>query len=95
MNLPVCMQGPGHYLGQPQTLDLMECDYVYPDLADRSTPKEWEELGKPVLLDKAVEKTREIIDNHFPDHISGQKDAKIREMLDIKLPRTAMRAQLS
>ncbi len=66
----VCEQGPGHYLGQPQTLDLMERDYVYPDLADRSTPKEWEELGKPVLLDKAVEKTREILDTHFPAHIS-------------------------
>jgi len=91
----VCEQGPGHYLGQPQTLDLMERDYVYPDLADRSTPKEWEELGKPVLLDKAVQKTCEIINNHFPDHISDQKDVKIRAMLDIKLPRKAMRASSS
>ncbi len=91
----VCEQGPGHYLGQPQTLDLMERDYVYPDLADRSTPKEWEELGKPVLLEKAVEKTREIIDTHFPDHISEQKDEKIRAMLDIKLPRKAMQANSS
>ncbi len=86
----VCEQGPGHYLGQPETLDLMERDYVYPDLADRSTPKEWEELGKPVLLDKAVQKTREILDSHFPGHISGEKDAQIRSMLDIKLPRNAM-----
>ncbi|MCP4982323.1 MAG: trimethylamine methyltransferase, partial [Gammaproteobacteria bacterium] len=30
--------GPGHYLGQPQTLELMETDYLYPDLADRSAP---------------------------------------------------------
>jgi len=90
----VCEQGPGHYLGQPQTLDLMERDYVYPDLADRSTPKEWEELGKPVLLDKAIQKTREILDTHFPAHICDEKDAKIRKMLDIKLPRKAMRAKL-
>ncbi len=88
----VCEQGPGHYLGQPQTLDLMERDYVYPDLADRSTPKEWEEQGKPALLDKAVAKTREILDNHFPAHICDQKDAEIREMLDIKLPRKMMQA---
>ena len=30
--------GPGHYLGQPQTLELMETDYLYPELADRSAP---------------------------------------------------------
>ena len=87
----VCEEGPGHYLGQPQTLDLMERDYVYPDLADRSTPKEWEELGKPVLLEKAIEKTREILANHFPSHISEKKDAGIRSILDIKLPRKTMR----
>jgi len=87
----VCEQGPGHYLGQPQTLDLMERDYVYPDIADRTTPKEWEELGKPVLLDRAVQKTREILDTHFPRHISDQQDTEIRAMLDIKLPKKTMR----
>jgi len=91
----VCEQGPGHYLGQPQTLDLMERDYVYPDLADRSTPKEWEELGRPMLLDKAVQKTRDILDTHFPAHICPEKDAEVRAMLDIKLPRKSMRPHQS
>jgi len=87
----VCEQGPGHYLGQPETLDLMERDYVYPDIADRTTPKEWEELGKPVLVEQAIQKTSEIISTHFPDHISDEKDIEIRAMLDIKLPRKSMR----
>lgn len=86
----VCEQGPGHYLGQPQTLDLMERDYLYPDIADRTTPKEWEELNRPMLLDKAKEKTMEILSTHFPDHISEQKDQQIRSQLDIKLPRKSM-----
>ena len=41
----VCEQGPGHYLGHPQTLKLMERDYVYPMVGDRLTPKEWSEQG--------------------------------------------------
>ncbi len=87
----VCEQGPGHYLGHAQTLDLMERDYAYPDLSDRSTPKEWMENGSPQLLNKAVSKTRELLDTHFPSHISDATDAKIRSMLDIKLPRENMR----
>ena len=48
----VCLDGPGHYLGHAQTLSLMQTEYVYPDLSDRSSPKEWEELGKPVLVNE-------------------------------------------
>ena len=45
----VCLEGPGHYLGSQQTLDLMQTEYVYPRLGDRTSPKEWEELKKPNL----------------------------------------------
>ena len=43
----VCLDGPGHYLGSPQTLELMQRDYVYPTVGDRSSPKEWNERGRP------------------------------------------------
>ena len=46
----VCMGGPGHYLGHDQTIGLMQTEYIYPELSDRSSPKEWEELGKPNLV---------------------------------------------
>ena len=42
----VCVDGPGHYLGHGQTLDLMQRDYFYPDLANRFSPKEWAEKGQ-------------------------------------------------
>ncbi|MEM9011147.1 MAG: trimethylamine methyltransferase family protein [Pseudomonadota bacterium] len=49
----VCLDGPGHYLGHDQTLALMQTEYVYPALANRSSPKEWEEQGRPDLLASA------------------------------------------
>ena len=35
----VCLEGPGHYLGHPQTLSVMQTEYVYPAVADRTSPK--------------------------------------------------------
>ncbi len=57
----VCMEGPGHYLGHPQTLSLMQSEYEYPDLASRESPDEWEETGRPKLRDKARERVKEIL----------------------------------
>ena len=57
----VVLDGPGHYLGHEQTLRLMQSEYIYPDIADRSSPKEWEELGKPKLLDSAAERVRTML----------------------------------
>lgn len=57
----VVLDGPGHYLGHDQTLQLMQSEYVYPELADRASPKEWAELGKPRLLDKASDRVKSIL----------------------------------
>ncbi len=86
----VCMEGPGHYLGHEQTLGLMQTEYVYPSIADRSSPKEWLELGKPDILQRAVERKREILDNHHPGHLTPDLDAIIREKFDIKLAKSDM-----
>ncbi|PPR79455.1 MAG: hypothetical protein CFH06_00352 [Alphaproteobacteria bacterium MarineAlpha3_Bin5] len=82
----VCEQGPGHYLGHSQTLDLMERDYVYPEVGDRLNPKEWAEQGSKTILDRAVEKTKYLLNTYYPSHISRQIDMEIRANLDIKLP---------
>ena len=54
----VCLDGPGHYLGHSQTLDVMQTEYIYPVLADRTSPKEWVEIGRPDL-DPARDRTQE------------------------------------
>ena len=57
----VCLDGPGHYLGSEQTLRIMQSEYVYPEIANRSSPKEWVEKGRPLLLDQARARVRDIL----------------------------------
>jgi trimethylamine--corrinoid protein Co-methyltransferase len=57
----VCLGGPGHYLGSDQTLALMQTEYIYPTLGNRMSPKEWNEAGRPILLDKAIARKNEIL----------------------------------
>ena len=86
----VCTEGPGHYLGSSQTLELMQRDYFYPDFGDRSSPKEWNEFGRPDLLEAAARRREEILTAHFPEYIPSALDAQIRERFAIRIPRTAM-----
>ncbi len=79
----VCLEGPGHYLGSQQTLDLMQSEYVYPELADRTSPKEWEENEKPDLLQKAIRRKNEILDNAQTPLIDPAIHRAIRERWSI------------
>ena len=81
----VCMGGPGHYLGHDQTIGLMQTEYIYPELSDRSSPKEWEELGKPNLVAEAVKRKTQILSDFVPQHIPEELDARIRADYDIRL----------
>jgi trimethylamine--corrinoid protein Co-methyltransferase len=56
-----CLGGPGHYLGADQTLSLMQTEYIYPALADRTSPKEWLEQDRPNLLAQAIARKEEIL----------------------------------
>ncbi len=87
----VCIEGPGHYLGHDTTLNLMQREYVYPVLGDRTSPKEWVEKGKPDLVQNAIAARKKILENHFPSHISEAVDRRLRETFPIELQRSAMR----
>ena len=82
----VCTTGPGHYLGHEQTLELMQREYLYPDLANRFSPKEWAELGKPDIVKLAVERKRRVLEEVYPEHLDGETDTWIRENYNIHLP---------
>ena len=86
----ICCSGEGHYLGSDTTLQVMQSEYIYPDLSDRTSPTVWEELGKPVLLDRTVEQARELLANHVPRHVSDQLDEQLRAEFPIFLSREAM-----
>ena len=84
----VCMGGSGHYLGHDQTIRLMQSEYVYPTIADRSSPKEWAELGKPNLLAAAQKCKDNILNGPHPGHISPALDELLRARFDIRLAPT-------
>ena len=87
----VCTNGPGHFLGHGQTLRLMEKEYIYPEVGDRSSPKEWLEQGSTDVLQRAHQRVADILREHYPTHIPDAMDAELRKMLEIKLPRGNMR----
>jgi len=87
----VCIEGPGHYLGSDQTLQLMQKEYIYPTVGDRTSPNEWVEQGRPSVVERASRKLESILATHYPSHIPESVDAAIRERLPIRLPRAAMR----
>ena len=85
--------GPEHFLGHDSTLCRMQRDYVYPEVGNRLTPAEWQEIGAPAVHTIAEQKTKEILATHFPDHMNAELDARIRAEFKIHLPRERMRAK--
>ena len=81
----VCMGGPGHYLGSDQTLALMQTEYVYPEIADRTSPKEWDEIGKPDLVKQAIARKEKILGEPSSAAFDPITDQAIRERFNIHL----------
>ncbi len=79
----------GHYLGHVQTLERMESDYVYPQVADRQTPDEWELDGSLDILERARAKVREILSIPRPAYLTPDIDATLRRQFNILLPALA------
>ncbi|SEW21732.1 trimethylamine---corrinoid protein Co-methyltransferase [Aliiroseovarius sediminilitoris] len=82
----VCLEGPGHYLGEDQTLSRMQTDFVYPTLGDRTSPKEWAEVGKPDLIAAATARKEDILAQRGSARFDPQVDAAIRARFNIHLP---------
>jgi trimethylamine--corrinoid protein Co-methyltransferase len=81
----VCLDGPGHFLGHEQTLQLMQTEYVYPHTADRLSPKEWEEVGRPEPLAQATKRKLEIFANAPKSLIDAATDSQIRSHFNIHI----------
>ena len=86
----VCIGGPEHFLGHDQTLGVMQSHYVYPSLGDRSSPKEWVEIGRPDLVQEATKRKEKVLGTCFPDHLPRDIDRAVRERFKIHLPEAAV-----
>lgn len=83
--------GPGHFLGQAQTLARMETDYLYPELADRNGLGVWEAEGSTSMLERAQTKVKQVMRTHYPTHVDATTDAAIRAKFPIVLDPANMR----
>ena len=76
--------GPGHYLGEAQTLALMKREYVYPTLGDRQSIAEWTADGGRTIWDRAVDRAAALADNP-PTHLDRAREDAIRSAFEIHL----------
>jgi trimethylamine--corrinoid protein Co-methyltransferase len=83
--------GEGHYLGQPQTIELMNTEYHYPHTADRSTRADWEAAGSLDMRERARRQARQTLQTFFPESVPEAVDEQIRSEFNILLPREMMR----
>ncbi|MBO9472411.1 trimethylamine methyltransferase family protein [Shimia sp. R10_1] len=81
----VCIGGPGHYLGTDATLSRMQKDHVYPTFGDRTSPKEWAEVGKPDLIETAKKRKEEILATTASARFDLKLDQAIRARFNIHL----------
>jgi trimethylamine--corrinoid protein Co-methyltransferase len=86
----VC-RGPGHFLGHSQTLALMNSEYLYPGVMDRSSREDWEAAGSRDLREAARSAARSILAEHWPQAIAPDLDAELRRAFNILLPESEMR----
>lgn len=77
------VRGEGHFLGHPQTLAMMQTEYVYPLVGDRLSPTDWIEAGAKWAGDAAFDRVSETLAKHVPDHVPPDRLDAIRAAFPI------------
>jgi len=86
-NIERVVSGEGHYLGEPQTLQLMKTEYTYPGLSDRQSVDDWIESGSETIWQRAQNGVQHILKQDRASYIPSAYDSMIRDQFDIKLKR--------
>lgn len=76
---------PGHFIAHGQTLAMMESEYFYPKVADRSSLNDWVSGNASTMMASAERQANDTLRTHFPKHIESATDEKLRAAFDIKL----------
>lgn len=80
------VHGQGHFLGHPQTLTMMQSEYIYPDVGDRLSPDDWIDAGSQKVHEVARRRVEQTLATHFPDHVPKDRIEAIRASFPILLP---------
>lgn len=83
----VCLNNRGHYLGAEKTLQVMQTEYLYPEMFNRMSPTDWADAGAPDPLDEAIRRKEELLRTHVPMHVSDEIDRAVRARFPIFLGR--------
>jgi trimethylamine--corrinoid protein Co-methyltransferase len=82
--------GEGHYLGHPQTFELMKTEYHYPQAVDRAIRADWEAAGSLDMRERARRQARHTLETFFPKIVPAEIDQQLRDKFNILLPREFM-----
>jgi len=85
-----CAIDPGHFLGNSQTIQFMESEYLYPTLMDRTPAGVWEQEGSRDVFERSREAVTNILASHYPTYIDNATSQKIRERYPIQITRENM-----
>ncbi|MEM7272097.1 MAG: trimethylamine methyltransferase family protein [Actinomycetota bacterium] len=77
--------GEGHFLGHPQTLAMMQTEYVYPEVGDRLSPDDWIDAGASAAADRANGRVEAVLSSHVPSHVPADRIARICDAFPIRL----------
>ena len=70
--------GPrGHFLDQPHSAEHFRREFWLPQLIDRSRIRDWEEAGRPTLLDRVKDKVERILESHVPEALEPELLARL------------------
>lgn len=74
--------GPGgHFLGDEHTFNHFKKNW-FPELTDRNAYDKWKDDGSSSMLDRAVNKIKNIVNNYEPEKISKEADAEIDKIIE-------------
>lgn len=71
----------GHYLGDEHTFNHFRENWK-PDVTDRRTFEQWEELGSLTMGQRAKAKITRILETHIPEALTDEANAKIDEIIN-------------
>ena len=83
-------RGEGHYLGNNQTLELMETEFIYPVLASRESIDDWQRNGRKDINERAKEIVHQILSTTHPAHIKDDLDDIVRDKFEILLSKASI-----
>ena len=70
----------GDFISQMHTFEHMQ-DHSQPEFMDRRRMEKWQAAGAPDSYQLALEKTRDILQNHQPDPLPTKVIAELREII--------------